>query len=320
MSIKLITILKEALDVSWNPYEESNPKFKIGNQVYEIGDDVPIKIIDVVLGFDAANKAVSPKKPVNWGEEFKDDFYYLVYYPSMDVFQWYPEDFLDIEPSYPELEEALDVSWNPYEEVDYANKFYEFDDYVYLKGSSYVEIFLKDKDNVELRVDADLKTGKVVDAVILDYYNNIALDPKVIEQLNQNEYVKDILRRWIHHVRVDLVVGRSLDEDLDVSWNPYENSDYTVMMGKLRDDKNGMVKHFSTKDEHSALLEFFIEFLGHDSGYAEIAASRTRKIPLKNSTIYKSIVDLFFWLVTKGNYDQDYMMKLSDKYRQKHNT
>ena len=44
MSFKLIAILKEVLDVSWNPYEE---KFKVGDKVKEIyGDEELCRILD----------------------------------------------------------------------------------------------------------------------------------------------------------------------------------------------------------------------------------------------------------------------------------
>jgi hypothetical protein len=111
-----------------------------------------------------------------------------------------------------------------------------------------------------------------------------------------------------------------LKEALDVSWNPFEDHDYTVMMGKL-DGNDSIVRHLTAKDEDSALLEFFIEYLGQNTNYAKTAVAGIReKTPLKNSIAYKAKFDDFFWIVTKGHYFKNQMADLSKEYRQKHNT
>ena len=312
----------EALDVSWNPFEEGNSEFKIGDTVYEIGSEDPSKVIDLAPDFLSATKTTHFKKPVNWGKEYDYDFWYLVHYPLMDLFQWYPEEFLTKEPSAPELDETLDISWNPYQEVNYANKFYEFVDYDYSEGGPTALVFFRDEEGADLRTIVDLETGKILDASEWsgEGNNDIDLDLKVVEQLNQNEYIKDILRRWVYHINKNRLEQDNLDEDLDVSWNPYENSDYTVMMGQLGDDDNAIVKHYNTKNEHDALVEFFTDVLGQNTDYAKVAASETKKIQLKNSIAYKPKSDKFFWIVMKGYHKEDYINSLSREYRQKYNT
>jgi hypothetical protein len=213
------------------------------------------------------------------------------------------------------LKEALDISWNPYEEVNYANKFYEFNDYSYLDGGPTALVFFRDEDDNDLRTIVDLKTGKILDASMLDSegLRDVDLDLKVVEQLNQNEYIKDTLRRWVYHISKN-----RFDEALDVSWNPYEDHDYTVSMGKL-DKTHVILRHYTAKDERSALVEFFMESLGQDSRYAEIAVNGTKEIKLKNSTGYGDKHGDFFWIVAKGDHDEDYMINLGKEYKQKYN-
>lgn len=308
--------INEALDVSWNPYEEGNSEFKIGDKVYEVGSENPGKVIDLAPDFLTATKTVHFEKPVNWGEEYEYDFWYLVHYPLMDLFQWYPEEYLTKEPSAPELDETLDVSWNPYEESNHLNKFYEFVDYDYSEDGPTALVFFKDEDENDLRTIVDLETEKILDASEWsgESDKDVDLDPKIVEQLNQNEYIKDILRRWAYHIKKN-----RFDEALDVSWNPFEDHDYTVLMGKL-DGNDAIVRHFTTKDEDSALLEFFMEYLGQNINYAKTAISGLKeKTPLKNGIAYKANFDDFFWIVAKGEYNQNQMTHLSKEYRQKRN-
>ena len=109
-----------------------------------------------------------------------------------------------------------------------------------------------------------------------------------------------------------------LKEALDVSWNPYEDNDYTVSMGKL-DKDHIILRHYTAKDERGALVEFFMESLGQDSQYAEIAVNGTKEIKLKNSTGYGDKHGDFFWIVVKGDHDEDYMLNLNKEYKQKYN-
>jgi len=109
--------IDEALDVSWNPFEEQQYKFKVGDKVYEDGSENPAKVIEVQPNFEAASKTKHLTKPVNWENE--DEPYYFVHnYGGMGNYMWYPEEALSKEPSGWEIDEALDVSWNPYEETD----------------------------------------------------------------------------------------------------------------------------------------------------------------------------------------------------------
>jgi hypothetical protein len=323
MSFKLITILKEVLDVSWNPYEESSSEFKIGDTVYEVGSEDPAKVIDLAPDFLTATKTTHFQKPwVNSGSKYDYDFWYLVHYPLMNLFQWYPEEYLTKEPSAPELDEDLDVSWNPYQEVNYANKFYEFVDYDYGDSESgpTVLVFFRDEEGADLRTIVDIETGKILEASEWSGEGDADIDlgPKVVEQLNQNPYIKDLLPRWIYRIYKNSSKQDDLDEALDVSWNPYEDHDYTVSMGKL-DKTHVIMRHYTAKDERSALVEFFMESLGQDSQYAEIAVNGTKEIKLKNSTGYGDKHGDFFWIVAKGTHDENYMISLSKEYKQKYN-
>ena len=217
------------------------------------------------------------------------------------------------------FKEALDVSWNPFVESNYENKFYEFVDYDYSEGGPTALVFFRDEDGNDLGAIVDLETEKILDASTWsgEGDEDVNLHLKVVEQLNQNKHIKDILRRWIHHINTDLV-RRDLSEALDVSWNPFENHDYTVSMGKL-DKDHIILRHYTAKDERGALVEFFMESLGQHSQYAEIAVSGTKEIKLKNSTGYGDKHGDFFWIVAKGDHDENYMISLGKEYKQKYN-
>ena len=213
------------------------------------------------------------------------------------------------------LKEALDVSWNPYEESNYANKFYEFVDYDYSEGGPTALVFFRDEDGNDLGAIVDLETEKILDASTWsgEGDEDVNLHLKIVEQLNQNKHIKDILRRWVHHINTDLV-RRDLSEDLDVSWNPYEDSNYTVLMGKI-DTNKAVIQNYHAKDEDGALVEFFMDYLHQNLYYAKIAINGTKKNSFEKGTVYKDIDGYFFWIVVKGEHDTKYMDNLSRKYR-----
>ena len=205
------------------------------------------------------------------------------------------------------LKEALDISWNPYEESNYANKFYEFVDYDYSEGGPTALVFFRDEDGNDLGAIVDLETEKILDASTWsgEGDEDVNLHLKVVEQLNQNKHIKDILRRWIHHINTDLV-RRDLSEALDVSWNPYEDSNYTVLMGKI-DTNKAVIQNYHAKDEDGALVEFFMDYLHQNLYYAKIAINGTKKNSFEKGTVYKDIDGYFFWIVVKGEHDTKYM-------------
>ena len=226
------------------------------------------------------------------------------------------------------LKEALDVSWNPYEESNHATKTYTFVDFEDSKNfinpkEDTMVVFFQDEDNNDLRTDVKISTGIITGGEEWDGEGDeVDLSPKIIEQLNQNKSIRKNLDYIIKVLREGLDHKGVRTEALDISWNPYEDHDYTVMMGKL--DKEGpnssIIRHYAAKDEHGALTEFFIESLGQNPEYAEIAIKGTKEVKLKNSIGYGTKYDNFFWIVAKGNYDENYMANISKEYRQKYNT
>ena len=318
MSFKLITILKEALDVSWNPFEERNIKQYdellngyIGDvlmmakdrSIYSKGlkkSEIPSEVYEQ-LRFEHDNHEGEVSGLDAIMENFSEDEILERITKLLSQFN---------------LKEALDVSWNPYQEpANYTNKVYNFVDCDTSSKGPIVSMFFQDENENDLKIEVDTKTRSIIRAQ--DWGENgdeNILDAKTVKELNQNPYLKkdiDVISKFLFvHM-----------EALDVSWNPYEDHDYTVMMGKL--DKEGpnsaIIRHYAAKDEHGALTEFFIESLGQNPEYAEIAIKGTKEVKLKNSIGYGTKYDNFFWIVAKGNYDENYMANISKEYRQKHN-
>jgi hypothetical protein len=305
----------EALDVSWNPYEESG--FKVGDKVKNIVAFWSYLVLDKRQNWKEveANPIKKSYIPTITDADEEDDMrpWYLL--RRIDVTHarpyWeYEEALRLIEPT----NEALDVSWNPYQEpANYTNKEYNFIDCDTSSKGPIVSMFFQDENENDLKIEVDTKTRSIIKAQ--DWGENgdeNTLDAKVVKELNQNPYLKrdiDVISKFLFvHM-----------EAIDVSWNPYEDHDYTVMMGKL-DGKDAIVRHFTAKDENSALLEFFIEYLGQNTNYAKTAINGLEeKTLLKNSFAYKSKVDDFFWIVAKGDHDQNHMANLGKEYRLKYN-
>jgi hypothetical protein len=315
--------LKEALDISWNPYQEPA---NYTNKEYNFVDcDTSSKGPIVSMFFQDENendlkievdtKTRSIIKAQDWGENGDENTLDAKVVKELNQNPYLKRD-IDVISKFLFVHmEAIDVSWNPFEEVNYANKFYEFADYSYLDGGPTVQVLFKDEDDNDLQTIVDLKTGEILDASTWDGESekDVDLDLKVVEQLNQNKHIKDTLRRWVYHINKN-----RFDETIDVSWNPFEDHDYTVSMGKL-DKTHIIMRHYTAKDERSALVEFFMESLGQDSQYAEIAVNGTKEIKLKNSIGYGDKRGDFFWIVAKGSHDEDYMISLSKEYKQKYN-
>ena len=315
--------LKEALDVSWNPYQEPA---NYTNKVYNFVDcDTSSKGPIVSMFFQDENendlkievdtKTRSIIRAQDWGENGDENILDAKTVKELNQNPYLKKD-IDVISKFLFVHmEALDVSWNPYEESNYANKFYEFVDYDYSEGGPTALVFFRDEDGNDLGAIVDLETEKILDASTWsgEGDEDVNLHLKVVEQLNQNKHIKDILRRWIHHINTDLV-RRDLSEALDVSWNPYEDSNYTVLMGKI-DTNKAVIQNYHAKDEDGALVEFFMDYLHQNLYYAKIAINGTKKNSFEKGTVYKDIDGYFFWIVVKGEHDTKYMDNLSRKYR-----
>ena len=316
-NLEAIKNISEALDVSWNPYEERDIK--------QYDELLNAFIRDVLkMAKDRSIYSRGLKKSEIPGEVYEQlRFEHDMHEGEISGLDAIMEDFSEDEVleritellSRFNLKEALDISWNPYEESNYANKFYEFVDYDYSEGGPTALVFFRDEDGNDLGAIVDLETEKILDASTWsgEGDEDVNLHLKVVEQLNQNKHIKDILRRWIHHINTDLV-RRDLSEALDVSWNPYEDSNYTVLMGKI-DTNKAVIQNYHAKDEDGALVEFFMDYLHQNLYYAKIAINGTKKNSFEKGTVYKDIDGYFFWIVVKGEHDTKYMDNLSRKYR-----
>jgi hypothetical protein len=260
--IKLGKLLREALDVSWNPFEDAKYKFKVGDKVYEDGSENPSRVIEMQPNFEAASKTKHPTKPVNWENE--DEPYYLVHhYGGMGDYMWYPEEALSKEPSGWEIDEALDVSWNPYEETNDLWWYEEEGDGIdwdaieeVIKAAankvvgdtvpnrnSYFNVWydvikwqadqawenLGDDDEdmedgevetacrgaIEYTIDPNEWDGTKHDVIHkLEEYTNIVADKKTLANFQKMGI--------LIHKMLSSKHKPSLNEALDVSWNPYE--------------------------------------------------------------------------------------------------
>lgn len=133
----------EALDVSWNPYEETNYKYKFKEEelvtlTHADDDTRPLKILDrcptyndIEVDFRTADIADLDysNDPDIWEEDENSPWYLIPTYYSYDddeeeegIPLWWPESVLVKYQGAGALEEALDVSWNPYEETQYRFK------------------------------------------------------------------------------------------------------------------------------------------------------------------------------------------------------
>ena len=316
-NLEAIKNISEALDVSWNPYEERDIK-----QYDELLNAFIRDVLKMAKDRSIYSRGLKKSEiPSEVYEQLR--FEHDMHEGEISGLDAIMEDFSEDEVleritellSRFNLKEALDISWNPYEESNYANKFYEFVDYDYSEGGPTALVFFRDEDGNDLGAIVDLETEKILDASTWsgEGDEDVNLHLKVVEQLNQNKHIKDILRRWIHHINTDLV-RRDLSEALDVSWNPYEDSNYTVLMGKI-DTNKAVIQNYHAKDEDGALVEFFMDYLHQNLYYAKIAINGTKKNSFEKGTVYKDIDGYFFWIVVKGEHDTKYMDNLSRKYR-----
>jgi len=142
-----------------------------------------------------------------------------------------------------EVTEDLDVSWNPYSQVDYIEKRYDSDflePIVGEKNTFVVHFYDNDKldDNDEgatdLMVYFNNKKKTIIkaeewDEVSDDYVN---LSSSAVSQLNQNASIKKGIEKefyWLDR--------KSMGEALDVSWNPYseEQQEHCLLATKCVD-------------------------------------------------------------------------------------
>jgi hypothetical protein len=315
-ALKLIEPTNEALDVSWNPYQE--PANYTNKEYNFIDCDTSSKGPIVSMFFQDENendlkievdtKTRSIIKAQDWGENGDENTLDAKVVKELNQNPYLKRD-IDVISKFLFVHmEAIDVSWNPFEERN-IKQYDELlnayirdvlmmakDRSIYSKGLKKSEI--PDEVYEQLRFEHDNHEGEVsgLDAIMENFSED-----EVLERINK------------------LLSQFNLKEAIDVSWNPFEDHDYTVMMGKL-DGKDAIVRRFTAKDENSALLEFFIEYLGQNTNYAKTAINGLEeKTPLENSFAYKSKVDDFFWIVAKGDHDQNHMANLSKEYRLKYN-
>ena len=270
-NLEAIKNISEALDVSWNPYEERDIK-----QYDELLNAFIRDVLKMAKDRSIYSRGLKKSEiPSEVYEQLR--FEHDMHEGEISGLDAIMENFSEDEVleritkllSRFNLKEALDVSWNPYEQANYANKFYEFVDYDYSEGGPTALVFFRDEDGNDLGAIVDLETKKILDASTWsgEGDEDVNLHLKIVEQLNQNKHIKDILRRWVHHINTDLV-RRDLSEDLDVSWNPYEEINYTNKFYEIFD--------FDFPKDSSTALIFFKD--DEDTDLKAIVDLKTRKV------------------------------------------